>query len=109
MSRSRGQSRTSFVTITSGLLLGLILFDGRSALASKIKMAFPGPATTLSLPLFVAQKKGWLGELEVEEVVVTGDSNAMRALLSGNADIALVGTLRADSTGRRNGTTLGCL
>jgi ABC-type nitrate/sulfonate/bicarbonate transport system substrate-binding protein len=91
MSRSRGHSRTSFATITSVLLLGITLFDGRSALASKIKMAFPGPATTFSLPLYVAQKKGWLGELE--EVVVTGDSNAMRALLSGNADIALVGTL----------------
>src|SRR6476646_4547876 len=56
-------------------------------------MAFPGPTTTVSLPLYVAQKKGWLGDLEVEEVVVTGDSNAMRVLLSGNADIALVGTL----------------
>jgi len=56
-------------------------------------MAFPGPPTTFSLPLYVAQKNGWLGELEVEEVAVTGDSNAMRVLLSGNADIALVGTL----------------
>jgi ABC-type nitrate/sulfonate/bicarbonate transport system substrate-binding protein len=63
------------------------------ALAARIKMAFPGPATTFGLPLYVAQKKGWLGDLQVEEVVVTGDSNAMRVLLSGNADIALVGTL----------------
>ncbi len=93
MSRSRGHSRTSFVAIALGLLVALIPFDGRSAHASKIKMAFPGPATTFSLPLYVAQKKGWLGDLEVEEVVVTGDSNAMRVLLSGNADIALVGTL----------------
>jgi len=67
--------------------------DAGSAFAAKIKMVFPGPATTFSLPLYVAQKKGWLGDLEVEEVVVTGDSNAMRVLLSGNADIALVGTL----------------
>jgi ABC-type nitrate/sulfonate/bicarbonate transport system substrate-binding protein len=56
-------------------------------------MVFPGPATTFSLPLYVAQKKQWLADLDVEEVVVTGDSNAMRVLLSGNADIALVGTL----------------
>jgi len=34
-------------------------------------MVFPGPATTFSLPLYVAQKKGWLGDLEVEEVNVT--------------------------------------
>jgi ABC-type nitrate/sulfonate/bicarbonate transport system substrate-binding protein len=67
--------------------------DPGAAFAAKIKMAFPGPATTFGLPLYVAQKKGWLGDLEVEEVIVTGDSNAMRVLLSGNADVALVGTL----------------
>ncbi len=79
----------------TGLLvaLALIVCDGRSVFAAKVKMVFPGPATTFSLPLYVAQKKQWLGDLEVEEVVVTGDSNAMRVLLSGNADIALVGTL----------------
>jgi NitT/TauT family transport system substrate-binding protein len=79
--------------IALGIFVALVLFDARGAFAAKIKMAFPGPATTFSLPLYVAQKKGWLGDLEVEEVVVTGDSNAMRVLLSGNADIALVGTL----------------
>jgi len=79
----------------TGLLvaLALIVCDGSSAFAAKVKMVFPGPATTFSLPLYVAQKEQWLGDLEVEEVVVTGDSNAMRVLLSGNADIALVGTL----------------
>ena len=41
---------------------------------------------------FVAQKKGWLGDLEVEDVHVTGDANAMRVLLSGNADTGLIGT-----------------
>ena len=54
---------------------------------------FPGPVTTFSLPYLVAQKKGWLGDLEVEDLHVTGDANAMRVLLSGNADIALIGTL----------------
>jgi ABC-type nitrate/sulfonate/bicarbonate transport system substrate-binding protein len=63
------------------------------ALAAKIKMVFPGPVTTFSLPYLVAQKKGWLGSLEVEDVHVTGDANAMRVLLSGNADIGLIGTL----------------
>src|SRR3974377_2011744 len=80
---------------SAGLLfaLALALCDAHGAFAAKVKMVFPGPATTFSLPLYVAQKKQWLGDLEVEEVAVTGDSNAMRVLLSGNADIALVGTL----------------
>src|SRR5258708_11038646 len=63
------------------------------AVAAKIKMVFPGPVTTFSLPYLVAQKKGWMSDLEVEDVHVTGDSNTMRVLLSGNADIGLIGTL----------------
>lgn len=71
----------------------LAAFDAPAAHAAKIKMVFPGPVTTFSLPYLVAQKKGWLGDLEVEDIHVTGDANAMRALLSGNADIGLIGTL----------------
>src|SRR6201982_3700880 len=74
------------------LATALTSFDA-PALAAKIRMVFPGPVTTFSLPYLVAQKKGWLGGLEVEDVHVTGDANAMRALLSGNADIGLIGTL----------------
>jgi ABC-type nitrate/sulfonate/bicarbonate transport system substrate-binding protein len=71
----------------------LFIVDASPAAATKIKMVFPGPVTTFSLPYLVAQKKGWMGDLEVEDVHVTGDANAMRVLLSGNADIALIGTL----------------
>lgn len=71
----------------------LSITDAPIALAGKIKMVFPGPVTTFSLPYLVAQKKGWLGDLAVEDVHVTGDANAMRVLLSGNADIGLIGTL----------------
>jgi ABC-type nitrate/sulfonate/bicarbonate transport system substrate-binding protein len=71
----------------------LTLVDAAPAMAGKIKMVFPGPVTTFSLPYLVAQKNGWLGDLQVEDVHVTGDPNAMRVLLSGNADIGLIGTL----------------
>jgi ABC-type nitrate/sulfonate/bicarbonate transport system substrate-binding protein len=77
----------------AGCLIAALTLHASTAFAAKIKMAFPGPPTTFSLPLYVAQKQGWLGDLDVEEIAVTGDSNAMRALISGNADIALVGTL----------------
>jgi ABC-type nitrate/sulfonate/bicarbonate transport system substrate-binding protein len=70
-----------------------LAFDASAAHAAKIKMVFPGPVTTFSLPYLVAQKKGWMEGLEVEDVHVTGDANAMRVLLSGNADIGLIGTL----------------
>ena len=66
---------------------------GSGVRAETVKMAFTGSPTTLSLPFFVAQKKGWLGDLVVEEVYVTGDSNAMRVLISKNVDIATVGAV----------------
>jgi ABC-type nitrate/sulfonate/bicarbonate transport system substrate-binding protein len=87
------RSGLSLIRIALGISVALAFVDAREAFAAKIKMAFPGPPTTFSLPLYVAQKKGWLGDLEIEEIIVTGDSNAMRVLLSGNADIATVGTL----------------
>ena len=64
-----------------------------AAYATKIKVVFPGTPTTYMLPFYVAKQKGWLGDLDAEEVYVTGDSNAMRAVLSGNADVGIVGTL----------------
>jgi NitT/TauT family transport system substrate-binding protein len=72
-------------------LIATLGLNTSAAAATKIKFVFAGPPTTFSLPLYVAQKKGYLGDLDVEEVNVTGDSNAMRALISGNADIGFIG------------------
>jgi NitT/TauT family transport system substrate-binding protein len=79
--------------VSLAVVAAVTFFDAPAAFAGKIRMAFPGPVTTFSLPYLVAQKKGWMGDLEVEDLNVTGDANAMRVLLSGNADIALVGML----------------
>lgn len=59
-----------------------------------IRFAFASPPTTNWLPYFVAKKKGWLeaAGLEVKETFMTADPNALRALLSGQADLAAVGT-----------------
>jgi ABC-type nitrate/sulfonate/bicarbonate transport system substrate-binding protein len=86
-------SRLSAFMASSCLAAVLTLLGAPCASAAKIKMVFPGPVTTFSLPYLVAQKKGWMSGLEVEDVHVTGDANAMRVLLSGNADIGLIGTL----------------
>ena len=91
MAHIRISFRCSLMSVC--LIAFLVLIDATPAGAGKIKMVFPGPVTTFSLPYLVAQKKGWLGELQVEDVHVTGDPNAMRVLLSGNADIGLIGTL----------------
>jgi ABC-type nitrate/sulfonate/bicarbonate transport system substrate-binding protein len=72
-------------------LTAVLTLNATAAIAAKIKFVFAGPPTTFSLPLYVAEKKGFLGDLDVEEVNVTGDSNAMRALISGNADIGFIG------------------
>jgi ABC-type nitrate/sulfonate/bicarbonate transport system substrate-binding protein len=57
-----------------------------NASAEPIRVVFPTSPTTAFLPLYVAQKKGWLGDLQIKEMYVTGDSNAIRTILSGNAD-----------------------
>src|SRR5262249_36206459 len=80
-------------TALIGLLAALSFSAPPAASATKIKVSWPGPATTYWLPYLVAQKKGWLPGVETEDVIVTGDANAMRVLLSGNADVVIVGLL----------------
>ncbi len=65
----------------------------------KLKVVFATPPTTYALPHFVAQDLGWLKQrgLEIEETFLTGDANALRALLSGQGDIAAPGTFPAYS------------
>jgi NitT/TauT family transport system substrate-binding protein len=78
-------------TVLACCLVAVLSLNTNATAATKIKFVFAGPPTTFSLPLYVAQKKGYLGDIDVEEVNVTGDSNAMRALISGNADIGFIG------------------
>ena len=58
-----------------------------------LKVVFATPPTTYGLPHFVAKDLGWLDKagLKVEEVWLTGDANAVRALLAGQGDIAAPG------------------
>lgn len=58
----------------------------KAVAAEKIRIVFATTPTTLFLPYYVAQKKGWLEGLTIEETYVSGDSNAIRAVLSDNAD-----------------------
>lgn len=64
-----------------------------SAQTGKIKIVFPTTATTMLLPHYVAQDLGWFKKagLEVEEITVQGDANAIRAIASGQAELAASG------------------
>jgi ABC-type nitrate/sulfonate/bicarbonate transport system substrate-binding protein len=75
-----------------GIVVILAALGGWSAAAlaqaQKLKVVFPAVSETLYLPFLIAQDKGWMN---AEAVQVSGDANAMRALLSGTADVAIVG------------------
>jgi NitT/TauT family transport system substrate-binding protein len=64
-----------------------------AAQRTKIKVIFPTAPTPQFLPHFVAKDSGWLQRagIDVEEVWLNSDANAMRALLAGQADLANVG------------------
>ena len=81
--------------IALGLLVVMLGASRTTAQApTKLKLVFATPPTTYALPHFVAQDQGWLKQrgLDVEEVWLTGDANALRALLSGAGNIAAPGT-----------------
>src|SRR5262249_55364377 len=81
--------------ISLGLLVIALAASRAEAQApAKLKLVFATPPTTYALPHFVAQDQGWLQQrgLDVEEVWLTGDANALRALLSGAGNIAAPGT-----------------
>jgi ABC-type nitrate/sulfonate/bicarbonate transport system substrate-binding protein len=67
------------------------LSSGKSFAQSTLRFAAIGPATTYLLPYFVAQKNGYFPHLNIQELFVNGDANALRALLSKEADIIFLG------------------
>lgn len=84
-------------TIASALCIGLsgvLAGSGACAQTGKIKIIIPSAGATAFLPHYVAQDLGWFKKagLEVEEVNVLGDSNAIRSLISGQGEIIGSGT-----------------
>lgn len=77
------------VTVASAVAMSV------AAQAADWKMTFAMPTTPAPylLPYFVANDLGWLEKdgLTVQEKVITGDANCMRAVLTGDADTTLIG------------------
>jgi NitT/TauT family transport system substrate-binding protein len=61
----------------------------------KIKIAFASPYATYCAPYLVAKELGWFKELglETEDIILTNDANATRALITGASDVAMTGPL----------------
>lgn len=59
----------------------------------KLTLVFPTDVTTFELPYFVPQDTGWYAErgLEVKEVWMSGDANALRTVIAGDGDICAIG------------------
>jgi len=80
----------------------LALVFGRDAAAQepvKLKVVFPTPPIVAFLPHLVAYEQGWFKKagLDVEEVYIMSDPNAVRALVSGTVDLAYTGAFTAYS------------
>ena len=78
-----------------GLLLTAIFAAPAWAEPVKIKISFASPYATYCSPYLIAKDFGWFKELglETEDVILNGDANATRALITGSSDVAMTGPL----------------
>ncbi len=76
-------------------LLCAALPSAASAEPLKLKISFASPYSTYTAPYLIAKDSGWFKQdgLELEDVILNGDANATRALVSGAADVAMTGPL----------------
>ncbi|MGE0714507.1 MAG: ABC transporter substrate-binding protein [Alphaproteobacteria bacterium] len=85
----------SVVSRLVGLSLAVLAVAAPAAAQerAKLKMVFSIPPDTPVLPYLVAKDTGWYAQngLDVEELLLSGDANALRAVLSGNGDVAQFG------------------
>ena len=99
--RGPWQRSGSIVKAWRGLLAIIVTFALAQAAAAqepvKLRVVFPSPPILPFLPHLVADRQGWFTKagLDVEEVYIMGDPNAVRALVSGTADLAYTGAFTA--------------
>jgi len=76
------------VAVVAGLAL-----PAQAADPVKVKLVLPTAITTFMLPYLVSADQGWFKQngLDVEEVFVSGDSTALRTVISGGGDLTVVG------------------
>lgn len=84
-----------FMKVCGIAVAAALAMGSGGAHSADLKMTFAMPTTPAPylLPFFLAKDLGWLEKagLTVEEKVVTGDINCMRAVITGDADTTLIG------------------
>jgi NitT/TauT family transport system substrate-binding protein len=62
---------------------------------AKLRLSLATTYSTNFIPYLAAKDLGWLKQegIETEDIIVNGDANATRALVTGSADIAMTGPL----------------
>ncbi len=92
-----GTSRLVGVALAMALAAGLTAGSAAAQERSKIRMVFSISANTPVLPYLVAKDTGWYEKngLDVEEIFLVGDANALRAVIAGNGDVAQFGLTTA--------------
>jgi len=93
-------SRNTRIVQWLAAALGAVVLMVAPAVAQekiKIRMVFSISPGTPILPYLVAKDTGWYEKngLDVEEIPVIGDANALRAVLSGSGDVAQFGLTTA--------------
>jgi NitT/TauT family transport system substrate-binding protein len=87
--------RIASILIAVALLLDNALVVGaRAETPSHLTFVMPNSPTPYLLPFLIAKDLGWYSKagLDVEEQIVVGDANALRALISGSADVSYLGS-----------------
>jgi NitT/TauT family transport system substrate-binding protein len=95
-----GRRRYRGMTHWAALLLGVavaanmaVTIQPSGAQDGTLKLVFPTPPVPYDLPYFIAKDLGWLDKagVKVEELWLTGDTNAIKAAIAGSADIGSTG------------------
>jgi ABC-type nitrate/sulfonate/bicarbonate transport system substrate-binding protein len=73
----------------------------------KLKISFASPYATYCSPYLIAKDFGWFKDagLDTEDIILNGDANATRALVTGASDIAMTGPLNVFNA-IENGATI---
>jgi ABC-type nitrate/sulfonate/bicarbonate transport system substrate-binding protein len=83
------------VRVLGAVLTALLVSSAASAQNLQLRISFASPFNTYTAPYLIAKSFGWFKEegLEINDIIMNGDANATRALVTGASDVAMTGPL----------------